>query len=191
VGQRVGVGEALVLFELRLDAFEFGGLVAERARHLPAMVDRRIGGRRHRADDLLQQVLGQQAAVAEAARRLVEDPAIFLDVAALASEQRGDVLEFPGDDVARMLDDTGPVMLGKEGASDEVEIVLRRPVAQGYDGKAEFMVAAAQRFVENLVVARQAKHAELAHGRHNRAGNVCVPVGRGGCGLHILFTLPL
>ena len=80
------------------------------------------------------------------------------------------------------------MVLREEGAPDAVEFLLRRPVAQRDDGEAELTIAGAERLVEDFIVARQAEHAELAHGRHNGAGDVAISIGRDGCRLHGLFT---
>ena len=182
--QRVGVGELLVFLELGLDAFQLGRLVAERGHDLLAVVDRRDGCRRHHVDDLLQQVLADHVAAVQPLGRLVEHAAVFFQMAALVAQDGGDVLELAGDRLARMLDDAGAVIVGKELAADAVELVLGRPVAQRDDLEAELVVRSGQCLVENLVVAGQADNAQLPHRCNHRRRKIRRRFGLSGGRLH-------
>jgi hypothetical protein len=124
MGQRVGVGELLVFFELRLHAFQLGRFFTQRACHLPAVVDRRIRRHRHGADDLLQEFPGDHGTVVQAFGRLAEDLSVFLDVVALIAQDAGNVFQFPGDHFTRLCDDVLIVVLGEIFAADAVELVL-------------------------------------------------------------------
>ena len=175
--QRVGVGEPLVLLELRLDVLELRRLVAERADRLPAVVDGRARRRRHHADDLLQDLLGDQLPVAQAFGGLVENASVFFEVAALAVQDLGDLVELPGDRLANAVDDAVAMVLGEVLVAEPVEILLLRAFAQRDQLHAELGVGSGQRFVEDLVVARQAADAHLAHGECNARGDVGRPFG--------------
>ena len=183
-GQRIGVGELLVFLELRLDAFQLRRLVAERAHDLLALVDRGDGRDRHHADDLLQQVLADDAAAVQALGGLVEHAAVFLEMPALMAQNGGDFLEFPGDRLAGEFHDPGAVIVGEKFPADPVEFVLRRPLAQRHDFEAELVVRTGKGFVENLVVARQSDDPKLAHRRDDRGCEVGSLVGWSACRLH-------
>src|SRR5690606_26115297 len=103
---------------------------AQGYRNLLAVIDRRGGRGGHGADDLLQEVARNQAAVAKSGRRFVEDTTVFLDMVALAAQQGGDIFQFLGDRIASLLDDAMGVVLGEELVPDAVEFFLRRPLAE-------------------------------------------------------------
>jgi hypothetical protein len=93
------------------------------------VIDGRDRSHRHHADDPLQQLLGDQAAAVQALGRLIEDLAVFLEMAALLAQHRRNLLELARDDLPRALDDARAVAVGEIFAADLVELLLRRPAA--------------------------------------------------------------
>ena len=144
-----------------------------------------IGGDRHHADDLLQQVLADHVAAVQAVGSLVEDWPYFSRW--LRSLRRMEAMSSSSRAIVSRACSTMPVpwLSGKELAADAVELFLCRAVAQRDDLEAELMVRSGQRLVEDLVIAGQADDAQLAHGGdHARRNSPFVSSDRCGGRLH-------
>ena len=113
------------------------------------------GRRRHHADDLLQDVLGDQLRLLRPSAVWSRMLAVFFEIAALGVQDVGDLLEFLGDRLADVVDDAVAVVAGRNTCGRSGRGPPASADCRAHQFEAELVVGAGQGLVEDLVVARQ------------------------------------
>lgn len=131
-----------------------------------------MGGSRHDADHLLQNLARQHLLPLQATGGFVENGAELLDGALFTLHQGQNVRRAFGDLFLRGLHDLVAAVRGEIFPRKLIQRALGRSVAKLKEFAAQILVGAGLQRIEDLVVSWQSRHAHLTHARHHERRGV-------------------